>query len=85
MTGETPSLSPLLRLPSFDIKMLKWDGMHTINLGADLWICGGVFRKLLEYDDVFGGLEMDEGDTLLLAYDCFKEWARKNHVQYILV
>ena len=59
--------------------------MHTINLGADLWICGGVLRKLLEYEGVFGGLGMDEGDRLLLGYDLFKEWARKNHVQYILI
>ena len=61
--------------------MIKWDGMHTINLGADLWICGGVFRKLLEYDCAFGGLGLVEGDRLLLAYESFKTWSRTNKIQ----
>ena len=60
--------------------MIRWDGMHVINLGVDLWVCGSVMRKLLEYD-VWGGVDMDEGDRLLIAYDEFKGWCRANKVQ----
>lgn len=41
-------------------------------------------KKLLEYDDAFGGLALDEEDRLLIAYDSFKLWARKNKVQKLV-
>ena len=69
-----------MNLPCFKIEMIRWDGMHTINLGIDLWIAGSVMRKLLQYD-VWGGLDMDEGDRLLLAYDCFKGFCRTHKIQ----
>ena len=73
---------PLLKLPAFQVEMIRWDGMHTVNLGTDLWVCGSVLRKLLEYD-VFGDPEtMDEADRLLVAYDLFRAWCRANKVQY---
>ena len=75
-------LGPLLDLPSFRVQMIRWDSMHIINLGVDLWICGSVIRKLLSYD-LFGGLDLNEEDRLLIAYDSFKDWARKNKVQYL--
>ena len=71
---------PLLKLPSFRLAMAKWDSMHIINLGADLWICGSVLKRLLQYP-TFGGLELDEADRLLIAYDSFRDWARKNKIQ----
>lgn len=55
--------------------------MHTLNLGVDLWICGSVIKKLLAYDRVWGGVDMDEADRLLLAYDVFKAWCRRNKVE----
>lgn len=52
------------------------------NLGTDLWVCGSVIKKLLDYDNIFGGLDMDEPDRLLLAYDMFKTWSRTNKVRH---
>lgn len=60
--------------------MIRWDAMHIVNLGVDLWICGSVMRKLLQYE-VWGGSTMDEADRLLVAYDIFKTWSRVNKVQ----
>lgn len=60
--------------------MIRWDGMHIINLGADLWVVGSLVRKLMSYD-VFGGFDMEESDRLLIAYDLFRAWARTNKVQ----
>ncbi|CAL1145496.1 unnamed protein product [Cladocopium goreaui] len=74
-------LGPLLQLPAFQVEMIRWDGMHTINLGADLWVIASVIKKLFEYD-LFGGTDMDEGDRLLIAYDDFRTWARTNKVQH---
>ncbi|CAK8995748.1 Uncharacterized protein (Fragment) [Durusdinium trenchii] len=71
---------PLLDLPSFTVNMIRWDGMHIINLGADLWVVGSLVRKLMSYD-VFGGFDMEESDRLLIAYDLFRAWARTNKVQ----
>ncbi|CAK8985361.1 unnamed protein product [Durusdinium trenchii] len=62
--------------------MVRWDGMHVNNLGTDLWVCGSVIKKLLDYDNIFGGLDMDEPDRLLLAYDMFKTWSRTNKVRH---
>ena len=72
---------PLIDLPHFKLQMIKWDSMHMIKLGVDLWICGGVIKKLLEYD-TFGGLQMSLEDRLLIAYDSFKAWARRNRIEY---
>lgn len=77
------SQGPLFRLPAFQMEMIKWDGMHIVNLGSDLWICGSLIKKLLQYDDVFGGSHLDEGDRLLIAYDSFKSWARRNKIQHL--
>ena len=38
-------------------------------------------KKLLHYN-VWGGLDMDEADRLLVAYDLFKTWGRVNKVWY---
>lgn len=62
--------------------MIRWDGMHVINLGVDLWVTASVIKKLLQYDGVFGGLDVDEGTRLLTAYDLFRAWCRINKVQY---
>eukprot|EP00435_Cladocopium_sp_Y103_P054477 s1851_g17.t1 len=70
---------PLLKLPAFEMQMVKWDGMHTVNLGVDLWVVASVMKKLFEYD-VFGGTQMDESDRYLIAYDLFKRWSRENKV-----
>eukprot|EP00435_Cladocopium_sp_Y103_P008668 s3511_g2.t1 len=59
--------------------MIRWDGMHTVNLGVDLWVVASVMKKLFQYD-VFGGLQMEESDRYLVAYDCFKSWSRTNKV-----
>ena len=59
--------------------MVKWDGMHTVNLGVDLWVVASVMKKLFDYD-VFGGTEVDETDRYLIAYDSFKRWSRANKV-----
>lgn len=64
------------------MQMVRWDGMHVNNLGTDLWVCGSVIKKLLDYDNIFGGLDMDEPDRLLLAYDMFKTWSRTNKVRH---
>ena len=77
-----PDRGHLLRLPNFQMQMVRWDGMHTVNLGADLWTCGSVMKKLLDYD-LFGGLEMDESDRLLIMYDRFKTWCRQRRVEYL--
>ncbi|CAL1166459.1 unnamed protein product [Cladocopium goreaui] len=82
--GPSKAKGPLLELPGFAMEMVKWDSMHIVNLGCDLWICGSVMKKLLEYDDAFGGLALDEEDRLLIAYDSFKLWARKNKVQKLV-
>jgi hypothetical protein len=58
--------------------MIRWDGMHTVNLGVDLWVVASVMKKLFEYD-VFGGLQMEESDRYLMAYDLFKSWSRTNN------
>lgn len=74
--------SPLLKLPAFQVEMIRWDGMHTVNLGTDLWVCGSVLKKLMEYD-VFGDPEtLDEADRLLIAYDRFRAWCRANKVEH---
>ena len=77
------SQGPLLHLPGFRVEMIRWDGMHTVNLGVDLWTVGSVMRKLFEYD-VFGGHEMSEEDRYLIAYDLFKAWSRENKVWHLI-
>ena len=72
----------MLQLPAFQVEMIRWDGMHTINLGVDLWVIASVIKKLFEYD-LFGGTDMDEGDRLLVGYDEFRTWARSNKVQHL--
>ena len=72
---------PLVRLPAFRVQMIQWDGMHIINLGVDLWIIGSVVRKMLQYD-LWGGMEMDEGDRLLVAYEDFKTYCRVNNMAH---
>lgn len=62
--------------------MVRWDGMHTCNLGVDLWVIGSIFKKLFEYGDVFGGNDMDESDRYLMAYDMFRNWSRAHQVRY---
>ena len=63
--------------------MIRWDGMHTVNLGVDLWVVQSVMKKLFDYD-VFGGLQMEESDRYLMAYDLFKSWSRTNKVWHLL-
>ena len=62
--------------------MIRWDAMHTVNLGVDLWITASAVRKVLEYD-VWGGLQMPESDRLLVAFDLFKTWSRAKKVWYL--
>lgn len=62
------------------MEMIKRDGMHVVNLGADLWVVASCMIKLLEYDDVFGGLQMELSDRYLVAFDEFKAWSRSNKV-----
>ena len=76
------SQGPLLDLHYFHIHMIKWDGMHVVNLGVDLWVVGSVMRKLFAYE-VFGGCDMEEADRYLVAYDMFKAWCRKSKVGYL--
>ena len=71
-------------LPCFDVAMIRWDGMHIINLGVDLWVIAAVVRKLLLNYDVFGGRDMDESDRLMVAYDMFKTWSRTNKIQQLI-
>jgi len=83
MLGPQPpkqKTGPLLDLPHFLPQMIRWDAMHIVNLGVDLWVAGSVIRKLLQYD-IWGGLDMAEADRLLVAYDIFKTWSRVNKVQ----
>lgn len=80
--GYVPHQGPLLRLPTFQVQMIRGDGMRIINLGVDLWVTASVIKKLLQYDGVFGGLDEDEGSRLLKAYDLFRAWSRINKVQY---
>jgi len=75
---------PLLQLCKFQLDMIRWDGMHIVNLGADLWIIASVLKKMLQYDHVFGGLQMSEADRLLIAYDLFKDWSRRNKVLHLI-
>ncbi len=75
---------PLLDLPRFQVEMIRWDAMHIINLGVDLWVVGSVVKKLLHYD-VWGGHEMEEADRLLIAYDLFKTWSRTKKVWHLVV
>lgn len=72
---------PLLRLPKFEVEMVRWGPMHIINLGVDLWVVGSIVKKLLQYS-VWGGLDMEDADRLLVAYDLFKSWSRANKVWY---
>ena len=49
--------------------------MHVLCLGVDLLVSGGVIKSLLGFD--FWG----DGDTeqqLLVGWQHFKEWAKKN-------
>ena len=62
--------------------MIRWDGMHTINLGTDLWVIASVLKKLLQYDGMFGGVDLEESDRWLVAYDEFRTWARRNRVEH---
>ena len=77
------SKGPLLELPAFEMDMIRWDGMHTVNLGVDLWVVASVMKKLFEYE-VFGGLQMEESDRYLVAHDLFKSWSRTNKVWHLL-
>ena len=70
-----------MKLPGFCLQMIRWDGMHVINLGVDLWVCGSVIKKLVTYDDMFGGSELAEADRLMAAYDMFRNWSRTNRVR----
>ena len=80
---NSPVSGPLLDLPSFKLDMIKWDAMHIINLGCDLWVAGSVLKKLLTYNNQFGGDMLDDADRLLIAYDHFRNWSRRNHIQYL--
>ena len=53
-----------------------------VNLGVDLWTVASVVKKLFQYE-VFGGLDMDESDRYLIAYDLFKSWSRTNKVWHL--
>ena len=58
--------------------------MHIINLGVDLWICGSIMRKILSsYDQLWGGSDLEDSDRLLLAYDDFRSWSRRNRIAYL--
>ena len=72
---------PLLQLQGFVVEMIRWDGMHTINLGADLWVIASVMKKLMEYN-LFGGQDLEESDRLLVAYDEFRTWSRRNRIEH---
>ena len=65
------------------MELVKWDGMHIVNLGVDVWVTASVMKKLLQYD-VFGGLDMEESDRYLVAYDVFKTWSRTNQVWQLI-
>ena len=43
----TMTQGPLMKLPRFCLQMIRWDGMHIINLGVDLWVCGSYCLLIL--------------------------------------
>ena len=61
--------------------MIRWDAMHIVNLGADLWICASTMKIMMEYPNVFGGSMLSESDRLLVAYDLFKNFCRVGKIE----
>ena len=70
---------PLLRVPQFQIAMIRWCAMHIIHLGCDLWIVGNSLRTLLLDTCVWG--DGCDDDRLLNGWLEFKQWARENKWQ----
>lgn len=65
----------------FDVSMVKWCGMHILNLGIDLWIVGGVLKKLLSHlPDLWG--DGSDDCRLYIAWQEFKEWCRLHNYQF---
>lgn len=81
LLSEECGEGPLLQLPSFRVQCIRWDGMHIVNLGVDLWVCASVIRKVMEYEvELFGSLALEESDRLMIAYGRFREWTRANRI-----
>ena len=80
---DATAKGPLVYIPKFKVEMIRWCGMHTINLGVDLWICGGVMKKMLTYNHDWGGANIEEADKLLLAYDSFRSWCRVHKLRFL--
>ena len=70
-----------MKLPNFDVSMVKWCGMHVLNLGVDLWVVGGVLKKLLSHlPDLWG--DGSDDCRLYIAWQEFKQWCRLHHYQF---
>ena len=75
---------PLVQLLSFQVEMIRWDGVHILNLGGDLWVCAWLCHQEAPATQCVEGLEMkmtNEGDPLLMAYVEYKAWCRANKAQ----
>lgn len=68
---------PLLLIPGFSIDCVRWDTMHTVNLGVALWVVAGVLLHCAR-QEVFGQGTL--ADRLKVAWGAFKRWSQGKRV-----
>lgn len=65
-----------------DLEKVKWDAMHVVNLGIDLWVAASAFLELLEYECMWGGSSLAADRRLAIATQEFRVWARMHKWQH---
>lgn len=76
---------PIVELPQFNPRLVKWCAMHCLNLGTVLWICGSSMRSLVSDYDFWGDRSLKSvNDLLATAYQRFRSWSRQNKVQHLV-
>ena len=78
------NLGPLLKVPHFKVRMIKWCAMHILNLGCDLWILGSWFRTLLLDTDAWMPASCDD-ERLQNGWIEFKQWCRANKWESLIL
>ena len=71
-------INSLLFVARFDYTMIKYDAMHSVNLGCGLHANGGAFYELMK---VFWWGRVDQGSVFRNAYRSFKDFLRRFNIQ----
>lgn len=56
--------------------MLKFDSMHCVNLGVDLWIAGSAMRMILDHELAGAWPGLTDADRLSVAYEDFRRFTK---------